>query len=225
VCSYIRKVCVCPFHWRLAEKHTPLFPDLWKSSPYSESSLTPHPAEYCGQTEKWLLIFQKIGRTYTQKKWGREKNLTRKEWEETWFGEDTYTDWALIYSYVCTRPYISNTANLMWFVKKKAKCGTIKQKKRETCPTKVTQTQNGETRTKKLRVIQLWDFIVSYSHLYITFTSPHEESHRQLLETFTATLTCFLYLSYLFKFIYICYCFYSNSCTYIHFKTLIHINA
>ena len=55
-------------------RNTPLFPDLWKSSPSSESSLTLHPAEYCGQTEKWLLIFQKIGRTYTQKNEGEKKS-------------------------------------------------------------------------------------------------------------------------------------------------------
>ena len=69
---YIRRVYICPFTRRL--RNTPLFPVLWKSSPSSESSLTLHPAEYCGQTEKWLLIFQKIGRTYTQKNEGEKKS-------------------------------------------------------------------------------------------------------------------------------------------------------
>ena len=142
---YIRKVSIRPFPRRLTEKHTPvsrsveILPILWV---------------FTHTTPGWLLwpdweVALNISKDWTNvhtKKWGRKKNLTRKEWEETWFGEDMYTDWALIYSYVCTRPYISNTANLMWFVKKK--CGTIKQKKRETCPTKVTQTQNGETKGK-----------------------------------------------------------------------------
>lgn len=132
----IKTVCICPVPRRLAEKHTPvsrsveMLPIHWVFTHTTPSSvLWPDWEVALNISKDWTNTH-----THTQK-WGREKIWQEKNGKKHDLGEDINTDLALIYSYVCTRPYISNTANLMWFVKK-IKCGTIRQKRGNPVPQK-----------------------------------------------------------------------------------------
>lgn len=139
-------------------ENTPLFPDLWKFSPSSECSLRLHPVHYCGQTAKWLLIFQKIERTHT-KKWGREKSDKKRMGRNMIWGG--YVHGFSINIFVRLHPTIhNNTANLMWFVEK-IKRETIRQKKERNISNKSNTTT--ERRKENDSAIRFYDSVLFFA--------------------------------------------------------------